>query len=263
MKRVSGVEILVFFVGIFLHIQCYSQNLGIGTDLPTHALDVNGKTRMRVISNLDSNSRKVFVTAEGELVNKPDYVLDTEIYSSRFTKTNFLLDGIGKYNRRELIIFPLAVADSDVNTLDLEKGAVLNTLKIKKDGYYLYSGFFNFYLATKKNSRPEVPPEDPLGFSVSIGVSKDSGKTWADSFSAIVYKTVLPTENGSIVTVRLPPNVYNHKAGDLIRVEILRLKYVDSPTFGLDLKGTPVNFSDIEVTNRNGVIPYRLTIIKK
>lgn len=263
MKRVSGVKLLFILLGVSVNIQCYSQNLGIGTELPTHTLDVNGKTRMRIISDLDIEARKVFVTAEGELVTKAEHVLETEIYSSRFTTTHFLPDGIGKYNRRELIVFPLKIIDSDVNTLDVVEGTVLNTLKIKEDGYYLYSGFFNFYLATKKNPNPQVPPADPLGFAISIGVSKNNGSTWADSFSAVVFKTALPTEDGSIITVRLPPNVYNHKAGDLVRVQILRLKYVEGPTFGLDLKGTPVNSSDIEVTNRNGVIPYRLTIIKK
>lgn len=260
MKRVGGFKLVLVFLGVFLYVQCYAQNVGIGTELATHKLDVDGKVRMRAIGKLDIEARKIFVTSEGELVYKPKRKAEVDMYSSTFVTTSFITDGIAKYNKIEKIIFPLNISDSDVNTLDVEQGSVPYTLKIKKDGFYMYSGFFTFYLATKKYL---TDSDNPLGFSMSIAVSKNNGSTWTDSFSGVVFMSETPDMEGSIFTVRLPPNVYNHKAGDLVRVELMRSVYRDGRRYGFDLKGTPLNAKDIEVTSRNGSIPYRLTITKK
>ncbi|MDR2222902.1 MAG: hypothetical protein LBE34_09190 [Flavobacteriaceae bacterium] len=249
---------IVTLVLLLLNVIGYAQNIGVDVTLPTEKLDIGGKVRMRNVNELEGNSfRKAYATdSDGSITYKTEKSIDVQMYSARLETTTLIKDGVTAYNKVNDVLMPLNIQDTKINNLGIEQGGV-NMLKIKYDGYYMYSGYFNLYLSTNNNESESSSVMGPY-FSLKIEVSSDNGKTWRFVTGADHGQLILnPAGDG--VLMRLPSIVVSNKAGDLIRAVMKRT--IDNSTppqpFGAYLT------KDLSLSTFSELSPYMILITKK
>ncbi|EPH13557.1 hypothetical protein HMPREF9713_00504 [Myroides odoratimimus CCUG 12700] len=240
---------IILILNIINSFGSYSQKIGIGTDLPTEMLDVNGKVRIRSIEELSGTSiRPLYINSDGIIGRKVEEAPLTQIFSASSKVEYRPIDGVNQFNSGNNVLAPLNINDATVNNLDISSGGN-HILKVEHDGFYFYNAFINLVCTVEK-------PNQTVYLFAKIEYSRNNGTSW-NIITATRLVTALTVIGGQMVIITLPPTTIKHLKGDLIRLSISRSRSVviNNPVMGDPL-------TNIYFSYTNSVTAYTLIINK-
>ncbi|MDR2222904.1 MAG: hypothetical protein LBE34_09200 [Flavobacteriaceae bacterium] len=244
---------LLLFVFILLGNFIYAQ-MGIGIDVPTEMLDVNGTIRMRGVNYLkDENIKQLYFNEKGVL---GPHKVDTpaQIYAGVGNDKFAPATAVNDFNTGKRVVVPIKLNDAIVNNLGFTESG--DYLKIAKDGFYSYNVSLN--LLSKL-----VNPSDPIQVYALLHYSSDNGATWK-KLSIILFRIGKITSStgsdyvGEVNNLIIPNAIVEHKANDLVRLSFIRA--VASGSNPPVYLGSEV--TRFELTNELGLKGYNLIVNK-
>jgi hypothetical protein len=196
--------------------------VGINTDNPETALDINGELTVRNVSELNlgqnSQAKQLYVDSSTGLVGLQP--AGTQAVAPMFFANAYrtVLSSsaaiINSFNAGSAIMLTPQSNDVVINNLDVTLTG--NNFKIKHDGIYQITSSVNFQIAT-----------DNPGYLIYINVrmekSSDGGANWAAITGTRPVLTVYwNTGEGQFLPVNLPVTVQKLKDGDMLRFVFIR-----------------------------------------
>lgn len=245
--RYIGV-LLTFFFSIPI---IYSQKMGVGLDVPTEMLDVQGKIRLRDVKESKAEGlRSLYIRQDGLIGKKEDAVLMTQVYTN-VSRQSLPVNTLGsEYNSGKDIIIPIDFAKTENNNLGITQPENTYNLRIATEGYYEYNAFLNLYM------QPISSTTNPFfDIIAKIEVSQDNGTSW-NVVSGIHFSKMLVAGVFRNAVIILPSGIVKHNAGDLVRMKLARVK---------DNNGNLTGFSTMEsftLGATNKISPYTIIILK-
>lgn len=235
----------LFVIKFLLLYSIVYPQVGINTQEPTESLDVNGKVRIRDISNLEStNVASLYVDGTGVVgrsSTNPSSPRTTFVSSSQ--PTNIVTD----FNAGNTIQLPITATHLGLNTLNAT--LVNNNIRIPSTGTYQLSGSLNILLATGA-----IDQRVYLAFNIQR--STDGGTTWTAVSGARPIFIMAAAGSFYYITV-LPVALVNLNVNDLIRLVIYRTRGNNGV-----LQGSNITTGNVDAYAQHGTRAYSLSISK-
>jgi len=238
MKKISLLFIVAFSTSLFSQV-------GINTEEPTEALDINGKARIRNTEVLTSGNVSSLYVDENGVVGKTNI-------SPNSPQTTYLSGGsnvdiVSDFNAGNTITISMTTSQLGLNTLNAE--LTNNTIKIPSTGVYQLAASINVLLSTGTSGQN-------VYMAVNVQRSSNDGTTWnAISGTRPIFAMII---NGSLYyNTVLPTILVDLNENDLIRLVVYRT----SGTNGTQ-QGAPITTGTVSPNSQHGTRAYTLSISK-
>lgn len=226
---------------------------GIGVEVPTEMLDVNGSMRIRNTDYLeDVNAKPLYGNSEGLLGVRNILGAHEVVFAAEGLDTVLPVGSVVTFNSGGRIEIPMK--ESDI---------VMNSLKVTRSGDYFrieYAGQYTYNLSINLNTNVVDIYKDHVAVSIELESSSNNGVDWklisSNSFALMRDTYLKRLFVSGIKTLVLPPFIYEHQKGELIRMSVIRSK--DETT--QQLKGNTVTLFDL--STEGGLRAYNIVINK-
>jgi hypothetical protein len=191
-------------------------NVGIHTDDPQTALDVNGELTIKVRkleTEKDVNTKALYIDTKTGLVGLHPANMHTVapvFYAS--SDEQILVNIQDKFNKKNTVVIPVKSDDAVINNLDVHFVSVGSEtyFQVKDNGMYQIMSSMNaFYRSAAYNPR--------IYINVRVEKSSDNGASW-NAITGIRPVLEIQWKPGQNIPIDLPVTVKKLKAGDLLRI---------------------------------------------
>lgn len=245
-------KLIIIFCIFFIEYSLCAQ-IGIGVELPREMLDVNGPMRIRNTNYLkDVNAKPLYRNSDGVLGIRNIKGAQQLVFAAEGVDSKLSSNSVIMFNSGKRIILPIKESDIVMNTMEMTKSN--NYLKIKDDGQYLYNASINL------NTVVADLAKDYAVVNVEMECSSNNGLDWklvtSNSYTLLRGTFYNKYYVSRIITLLIPPFIYEHKAGDLLRMSVIRSRDESTQV----LQGSVVSFFD--VSTEGGLRAYNIIINK-
>lgn len=239
MKKIYIIIFLLF------HFNNIWAQIGVNVEVPTEAIDIDGKVRIRNTDPLTANEIIPLYIDESGVIGTTNF--DPVTPQTTFVNSGVNRNVVADFNAGNTIQLALTNGNVSLNTLNAT--IANNTIQINSPGTYQLSGSLNALLATGAiNNR--------VFFVFQIERSTNNGSTWVP-ISGIKSIFIMAISGTLYYITVLPIELIDLNQNDLLRMVAMRGRNSSGV-----LEGANLTSGNIRSYNQHGTRAYTLSLSK-